>query len=375
MIDSIDLALAQLEAEDLDIKPVEDLGDDLVRFEDVHRRLEAERARRLGGFDQRNGHAVFGYTSAIAYLKDRCRMSGGRAKRLVGIARAARKFSQTFLSWKHNQISTDQAELLFKASERHPDKYPNAEQVLLEIVGDSYEETKKLLDYWRHTVDQPGMQVDEETQLLRRRLDYSRKANGMVEGEFALPQLAGESFITAIDALIPPPGEDDERTPTQRRADALEDLSRAYLEGTETPEVGGERPHMNVHVDIDALEGTPGGLHETETGHVLTVETVRQLACDSSLHRIVWNAESEIIDVGRRTRVISSALRRAVTARDRHCTHPGCDRDPRWCDVHHIQHWADGGETNLDNLRLTCRYHHTLIHQEEAQLVGDRRPT
>ena len=288
------------------------------------------------------------------------------------MARMARKFRSTYLSWKYGQISTDQAEHLFKAAEQMPDKYPDAEAVLLEIVGDTPEETRQILDYWRHSVDKPGVAIEEELQMERRRLDVSRKANGMVSGSFEMTSLAGETFMTALDALMPPPVDSDNRTPSQRRHDAMEDLGRSYLEGTETPDVGGEKPHLNIHVDLDALQGLAGGLHETETGHVLTVEAVRQLACDSSLHRLVLDGESEIIDVGRRTRVIPTALRRAVIARDRHCTYKGCDRPARWCDVHHKIHWADGGETCLDNLCLLCRFHHTLMHQEVDELVGAR---
>ncbi len=136
------------------------------------------------------------------------------------------------------------------------------------------------------------------------------------------------------------------------------------------PQVGGEKPHVNVLVDINALQGTAGGLHETETetGHVLNVETIRQLSCDASLSRIVWDGKSEILDVGRRTRITPTALRRAVTIRDRHCTWKGCTRNPRWCDIHHIVSWADGGETVITNLCLLCRYHHTLLHRHEGDV-------
>jgi hypothetical protein len=71
--------------------------------------------------------------------------------------------------------------------------------------------------------------------------------------------------------------------------------------------------------------------------------------------------------VGRRTRVIPTALRRALIARDRHCTWKGCDRDPRWCDVHHRKHWADGGTTDAANTTLRCRFHHVLTHLLEDQ--------
>jgi hypothetical protein len=120
--------------------------------------------------------------------------------------------------------------------------------------------------------------------------------------------------------------------------------------------------------DLEALAGIAGGLHENEDGRVMTLAEIRKLACDSSVSRILLGAESEVIDVGRKTRIIPAALRRAIIARDRHCTWPGgCDRGPRWCDIHHVQHWADGGGTRPDNLTLLCRYHHTLTHQTEGR--------
>ena len=335
-------------------------------IEAAQNRLDQQRVEALAVFDERKYHDLFGYPSTTAYLKGRIRMSGARANRWTLLARAARKFRATFLSWKHNQISKEQAEELFRAAREIPDKYPAAESTLIEIAGETVAETKQMLDYWRHTVDLPGVLLDEEIQYERRRFDISRKANGMIEGEFSLPRLAGESLLSAVDALMPPPLENDQRPATQRRADALEDLARGYLEGAETPEVGGEKPHLNIHVDIDTLQQRPGRLHETESGQVLSMTEVRQLACDASLSRIVWNGKSEIIDVGRKTRVIPAATRRAVIARDRHCIFPGCGRSARWSDVHHLVHWADGGRTDLSNLCLLCRYHHTLVHQDET---------
>ncbi|MEX0796851.1 MAG: DUF222 domain-containing protein [Acidimicrobiia bacterium] len=165
---------------------------------------------------------------------------------------------------------------------------------------------------------------------------------------------------------LPPPVIGDTRTATQRRHDALEDLAVSFLETTNTTTSGGEKPHLNIHVDLDALQAEPGGLHETTEGTVLPIETIRQISCDCSLTRIVFGPDSEIIDVGRKTRAINPAQRRAVIARDRHCTWGGCRRPADWCDVHHIIHWADGGETILENLTLLCRYHHTLTHQQDA---------
>jgi hypothetical protein len=277
-------------------------------------------------------------------------------------ARASLGARATLSAWKHRLISSDQAELLFRAAERTPDRYPEAEAILLEIVGDSVDETRQVLEYWRNDVDRPGVHLDLEDQLHRRHFDLTRRHNGMVTGEFALPRLEGETFLAAIDTLMPPPADDDDRTTSQRRADALGDLARSFLDGSESPIVGGERPHLSVHVDLPALTGNGGGLHETEDGIVLDPYSVDQLVCDASVSRIIFGPGSEVVDVGRRTRVIPAGLRRAVAARDRTCVVPGCDRPARWCDVHHLVPWSDGGETVIDNLALLCRYHHTRVH-------------
>lgn len=360
---------------------VDERDEHLMLLEAARQALEAEWTKSLAAADAAGDHDVFGYPSTVAYLKDRLKMIGGRAHRYVKNARAATRFDATFSAWWHRLISSDQAELLFRASDKAPDEYSKAEVVLLDIVGDDPAETRQILDYWQHEVDR-APKLELEQQLKRRRFEMRRLQNGMVAGEFTLPELAGETLISAVDSLMPPPAADDQRTTSQRRADSLEDLARTFLDGSETPIVGGERAHINVHADLDALEGEPGGLHETEDGRVLDLETIRQLMCDSSVCRIVFGPNSEVLDVGRKTRVVPAGLRRAVIARDRHCVAPGCNRSAGWCDLHHVISWADGGETVLDNLCLLCRYHHTLVHLElldlelesSRPLVGARPP-
>jgi hypothetical protein len=66
--------------------------------------------------------------------------------------------------------------------------------------------------------------------------------------------------------------------------------------------------------------------------------------------------------LARPTRTIPDGLRRAVTARDRGCAHPGCDRPPSWCEIHHVRYWEDGGPTELNNLVMHCKVHHRLVH-------------
>lgn len=92
-------------------------------------------------------------------------------------------------------------------------------------------------------------------------------------------------------------------------------------------------------------------------------EAARQLACDASVMRVVMAGRSEPLDVGRRTPVVSPAMRRAVIVQDRHCRFPGCDRHHTWCDAHHVVHRAGCPTTALPNLVLLCRRHHRMVHQ------------
>ena len=105
-----------------------------------------------------------------------------------------------------------------------------------------------------------------------------------------------------------------------------------------------------------------GGIH-------VSAETARRLACDAATVTMHHAPGGEILDVGRRTRTISPALRRALAARDRQCRFPGCGNVR--CDAHHIEHWADGGRTSLDNLVLLCRRHHRAVHEEGYRVTID----
>lgn len=163
----------------------------LMLLEAARHTLEAEWTQTLAAFDATRDHDVFGYPSSVAYLKDRLKIIAGRAHRYVKNARGARRFEATFSAWWHRLISSDQAELLFRAAERAPDDYSQAEATLIEMVGDDVAETKQILDYWQHEIEM-GPKLDLEEQLERRRFDVRRLQNGMVAGDFSLPELAGE---------------------------------------------------------------------------------------------------------------------------------------------------------------------------------------
>lgn len=107
-----------------------------------------------------------------------------------------------------------------------------------------------------------------------------------------------------------------------------------------------------------------------ESGHRVSAETSRRLSCDASVVRMTHDADGNVLDVGRRTRTVPPAIRRALEHRDRTCRFPGCG--VRHTDAHHVTHWADGGETRLDNLVLLCRFHHRAVHEGEVRLEAAR---
>ena len=178
-----------------------------------------------------------------------------------------------------------------------------------------------------------------------------------------------------VDAESRSRGEDDERTPAQRRADALGEICRQWLDRSDRPSVAGERPHLSITIDARAIQGMGEGTCELDHTGPIDPQTARQLACDASVMRVVMSGRSEPLDLGRRTPVVSPAMRRGVIVRDRRCRFPGCDRPHTWCDAHHVTHWASGGPTSLANLVLLCRRHHRMVHRPRGfrlQLEGGR---
>ena len=128
------------------------------------------------------------------------------------------------------------------------------------------------------------------------------------------------------------------------------------LAAEEAERTGGDRFQVVVHVDADALAGAETGGCELDEGPALCAETARRLACDASV------VEHGSLSVGRKTRSVPPSIRRALRRRDRGCRFPGCE-NTRFVDAHHIEHWADGGETSVGNLLLLCRRHHRQVHE------------
>ncbi len=159
----------------------------------------------------------------------------------------------------------------------------------------------------------------------------------------------------------------------QVRADAFSNVAEHFLatcgDFSELQNLkGAERCQVVLHIDINTLRGRGANACCTHSkAHFedkpwLCAQTARRLSCDASLVTVLEDEQGEVLNVGRRTRIVPPHIRRALLERDGVCQHPGC-HESKYVDAHHIKHWADGGETSLSNLVTLCRFHHRELHR------------
>jgi hypothetical protein len=362
--------------ESLPEQPDARIEEDFVELSRAIELLETERLRRLAEIDRRGIAARDGYLSTSSWLAVTERLPHGEARAKVRLARALEEMPQARRSLDDGEVSLSAVEVLARARKVDPDAFFAAEGLLVEAARrHTIRDLARVCAFWRDRVERDRFPDARERAQARRKLHASPTLDGMVRIDGDLDPVAGESVLVALRAVLDSEARDgahDERTPAQRRADALGEICRAWLDLGERPEVAGERPHLTVTIDIDGLSDHRAG----QLGHAGPVgpEAVRELVCDASLTRVVMRGSSEVLDVGRRTPVVSPAIRRAVVIRDRGCVFPGCDRPHTWCDAHHVRHWADGGATAVSNLVLLCRRHHRAVHDGFGLRMEGERP-
>lgn len=213
----------------------------------------------------------------------------------------------------------------------------------------------------------------------RRSLRIGEPVAGQVYGSFVLPTADASVVRTALRALAAPSAATvdaagstrvDDRTAEQRMADALVELARHDL-SRGLPDSGGERPQVIVTMTWEGLRQQTGQAR-TADGGAISPSEARRIACDAGVVPTVLGAAGEPLDVGRATRTVSPAVRRALVLRDGGCAFPGCSRPPSWCHAHHVRHWADGGPTAVGNLVLLCGFHHRTLHADGWQVTVSR---
>jgi hypothetical protein len=201
---------------------------------------------------------------------------------------------------------------------------------------------------------------------LRERRDGRLGLEGFLEAEHA------PAFRSLIEQFAAPrpatEGISDPRTAPQRNADALLEVCGLARAAQDCPTTGGEPPHLSVSLTWEALRAGLGSA-TLDYGTHLSASAARRWACDAKIIPVVLGGESEPLDVGRAMRTVPLSLRRALVARDRGCAFPGCDRPPGLCQAHHCRHWADGGETSVENCVLLCETHHRHVHHTGWEIL------
>jgi len=386
------------------------LAAEIVAMRRLVDRLEADWLRRLATVDGRGAAgAELGAQapSAAGWLRARCRLSPALAGQRVRTARALHRgpLAGTAAALAAGEVSPQHAEVLADATHDLPvSKVTEAEPVLVDAARRlDTPRLRRLAAHLREVIDPDAAEARAQARLDQRGLSLAATFDGMVAVDGLLDAEAGEATMAALAALARPSGPDDERSAPQRRADALGELARHALQTGDLPQSGGLRPQLTVTVDLATFLAQHGGVGAVGGwGAVLPGETARRLACDAAVTRAIvrrhphpaphgtgtvgglaaelraalallpppLGAPAEVLDLGRATRMVSPALRRALALRDGGCAVPGCDRPPPWTDAHHLDHWLHGGPTSLGNLVLLCRTHHRAVHEAAGTLAA-----
>jgi hypothetical protein len=296
---------------------------------------------QLREFDRIGGWHTAGAQSCAHWLSWRVGMDLGAAREKVRVARALEGLPAIDAALEGGEISYSKVRAMTRVAT------PKNQEALLDMAraatGSQMEKICRLTRGVRREDRKRAQEKEDRRYVLSRATD-----DGMVSIELRLHPDEAATVLKAFEEA----GEGN--------------LADGAVRVAEAAMVGGEvvRPPVEAVVDIDAgaLEG------HTELGDGISAETARRLLCDCGVVPML-EREGETLDVGRKTRTIPAALRRALEARDETCRFPGCS-NRRWLDGHHIQHWIEGGETSLGNTLLLCRFHHRFLHEHGHSIAG-----
>ena len=373
---------------------LERLGDQIA---ELSARIDAatyELLCQLREFDRRHGWE--GWRSCAHWLNWRTGLDLGAAREKLRVAAALADLNHIAAAMARGQLSYSKVRALTRVAT------PATEARLLAVaLGATASHVERLVRAWRRT-DRDAQPDAEQVLLASRALSMQVDEDGMVVLRGRLTPEVGAVLLRAVEAALEQVpasaegGDGGESTVAQRRADAVGLVAESALAGGLDPGNSADRFQVTVHVQADTLAAreAAGGARRA-TAHVsaetlqvtdpdaglavieqvgglhLGREAARRVACDAGVVVLGHGADGEVLDVGRRTRTVPSALRRALQSRDRNqCQFPGCES--RHCDAHHVEHWADGGATRLQNLVSVCRFHHRAVHEAGFRVVpGD----
>jgi len=368
-----------------EIEELEKLGERIAELSAQISAATYELLAMIRDFDERGGWGG-GFRSCAHWLCWRVGLDRGAAREKVRVARALGALPLLSAAMRRGEISYSKVRALTRIAT------PAIEKDLLTFGRAGTAAHVERLVRGMRLVDRIEAGKDEKHRHATRYLHVYTDEDGMVTVRGRLTPEAGAALIRALDAgveqLYGPwrhsqpaaAGQEgaeaaaaaeaarvveaaEDSSAEQRRADALGLVAESALAAGLDPGARGDRYQVVVHVDAEMLvPGGEGGSSWLADGTGVSAETSRRLACDSARVVMRHAADGRVLDVGRRTRAISPALRRALEHRDGGCRFPGCGL--RFCDAHHVEPWAEGGATSLENTVLLCRRHHRTVHEE-----------
>lgn len=315
-----------------------------------------------------------GAVNTAAWLRHNCRLSSEDAHWYVRRGRKLALSSELESAAATGELSEGQinAVCAVLTHENREIFNTDTEQFIDAIRDSDVEDTREFCQTWKQTVDailNKKPPSEEGRYYGHKRLD----GGGPLLGRFELHGDAATNLQKAIDLATTWNGNDDTRTPGQRRADALGEIAAFYNanhEGEGTPR---HRPHVDFVMHADEMGSTLPVAH-TIDGELVPAASVRMFLCDCVLHRVSLTPDARL-SYGREMRTVPKDLFRVLALKDQGCRYLSCDRGVRHCDAHHInKHWADGGLTEEENLALFCNRHHHQVHQPgwDAKMLPDR---
>ena len=323
--------------------------------------LQAKLAAAIAVFD---GHRLWdtsGATSMTGWLRDHG-MTGPAASRCTRVATKIAGLPVTSRAWVQGKLTAGQVEVITAhlRDQQYVDLFAAHEDgVVANLAGLTMHDTNLAMKAWR---DKADAIIDRpDTPDRDRELHLSKTLDGTWVTRGSFGPLDGETVNTAMRVATTHDADGEpKRTPAQRRADALTDVCRFFLDHQHHRPAHRHRPHVNVIVHAN---GTGGWKGETVDRTPLDEAEVDTLVCDSIIHRYVTDDTSTILDYGQGTDTVPMGLFNAVQTRDRGCRYPGCDRGAPWCDAHHLRPLQRNGPTTPHNLVLLCHRHHHFIHR------------
>jgi hypothetical protein len=338
---------------------------ELKRLKTTQSRLDAQIARLTRAADAAGAFIGTGSRDTAEWLGKQTGTSTRRNRTAAELGEAMAKSDELAGAVTAGEVSSDQASAAVGAA--------GGEALDVEIVDAIADlplpSVKPAVEDWRARTN-PDRDADlADTQRARRSLKVTDQSDGMTRVDGLLDPESGAIVRSTLDGIMNQSAFDGtRRSRDQRCADALTGLRHAASKG----QIKGGRSNTKLIATVPfetiVERGATRGI--TNVGPTLDPETVRRLACDAGIHRLITGPASSILDFGHENRLVSENLFLALVARDKPCRWPGCSIRATWCDAHHIIHRADHGATNDDNLVLLCHRHHQLSHQPGWTITG-----